>query len=397
MKKLLLFTILLGFIPGFAFPQEHRVSFYGNFYTDQRLLSKKPNNWAWNETRLNLQFDARLDLRAKFHTECWLRNMGLPKIVSYRDLSNKNIMDPYNFSLREAYLKLNGFIFKKLDFTLGKQRLAWGTADRLNPTDNLNPYDFEDVMDFGRHNGSWAANLTWYFNNYFSLQAIYIPVFQPATLPLGIYSSALTPHLRAPAPYHVQLFTDTLLMPQFNLLNGATLGARFKFFAGGFDFSFSYVYTYDQTPVPLNNDILPLDQFGNISIQTTEHFVREHIFGFDCAGSIGSVGIWAEAAGFLPRKEMIMTTTLLGQVLPPETDSLILKKQLYLKYVVGADYTFKDGSYLNFQYLHGFVNERGRGNLNDYFVLSWQKSFFNDKLAIFFNRQHSHWESIHLL
>ena len=382
MKKLVLIIILLGIGLENIFAQGHIVSFYGNFYTDQRFLSKKPNDWAWNETRLNLQLDAHMAQRAKFHTELWFRNLGLPKIVSYHDLFNKNITDPYNISLREAYVKLSGFIFKKLDFKIGKQRIAWGTADRLNPTDNLNPYDFEDIMDFGRHNGSWAANFIWYFNNNFSLQAVYIPVFQPATLPLGIYSTALIPSVNVPGPYHISLMTDTLLMPKFNLRNGATLGTRFKFLAGGFDFSVSYVYTYDQIPVPVNNNIIPLDMLGNIKVHSTENFVREHILGFDLAGSIGSVGVWAEAAGFLPRKEVVMTNSVMGNPLPPTTDSLILRKQMYFKYVVGADYTFKDGSYLNFQYLHGFANERGRGNLNDYFVLSWQKSFLNDQLML---------------
>ncbi|MDO9256902.1 MAG: hypothetical protein Q7U54_15385, partial [Bacteroidales bacterium] len=37
---------------------------------------------------------------------------------------------------------------------------------------------------------------------------------------------------------------------------------------------------------------------------------------------------------------------------------------------------------LNFQYLHGFIHERGNENLNDYFFLRYEKKFFNDKLKI---------------
>jgi hypothetical protein len=34
-----------------------------------------------------------------------------------------------------------------LEVTVGKQIYAWGTADAFNPTDNINPYDYLDVLD----------------------------------------------------------------------------------------------------------------------------------------------------------------------------------------------------------------------------------------------------------
>lgn len=53
-----------------------------------------------------------------------------------------------------------------------------------------------------------------------------------------------------------------------------------------------------------------------------------------------------------------------------------------MKFVVGADYTFSNGIYLNAQYLHGFVHERGAGNLDDYFFVQLEKKFFEDRLKI---------------
>ncbi len=55
---------------------------------------------------------------------------------------------------------------------------------------------------------------------------------------------------------------------------------------------------------------------------------------------------------------------------------------MYLKFVVGADYNFANGIYLNVQYLHGFMNERGAESLNDYFFVQLDKKFFDDKLKI---------------
>ena len=59
----------------------------------------------------------------------------------------------------------------------------------------------------------------------------------------------------------------------------------------------------------------------------------------------------------------------------------VIEKQPWLKFIVGADYTFANGTYL-IQYLHGFFHERGKGNLNDYLILSLEKDFFNGQLHI---------------
>jgi hypothetical protein len=91
----------------------------------------------------------------------------------------------------------------RLELTVGRQRIAWRTADRLNPTDNINAYDLEDIWDFGRHHGS-------------------------------------------------ELF-----------------------------------------------------------------YPRINVFGFDMAGAIGDVGVWGEAAVFLPPEEIIMQTDLSAFALPP--------------------------------------------------------------------------------
>ena len=44
-----------------------------------------------------------------------------------------------------------------VEVTLGKQVYAWGTADAFNPTDNINPYDYLDVLD-NEKLGVWSAS-----------------------------------------------------------------------------------------------------------------------------------------------------------------------------------------------------------------------------------------------
>jgi hypothetical protein len=366
---------------------EDQLKISGSLSTDERFLLTQNKDWAWNENRLTLKLDKKITNRSKFYSEVWLRNIGLPNITSSSDLYNKGIIDPYNFELREAYVQVSGFLSKNLDLTIGRQRIVWGTADKLNPTDNLNPYDLEDILDFGRHRGSDAINLNYYFNNNFSLQGVYIPIFQPANMPIGIYANALTPEMELPQGMVLNEFSDTILMPRYNLAQSSTAGLKFKGFVKGVDVSLSYVWGYDGLPFATRNTFIPVNAFGDININSQLSFSRTHILGVDMATSIGGFGLWAEAAAFIPDKNVIMTNDFSAfypaSPVPVTVDSLLLdSSKPYVRFVVGGDYNFSDGSYLNFQYMHGFINERGQESLNDYFFMRYEKKFLNEKLKI---------------
>ena len=385
----LIISVILVFIIGtnsLAQEKENNLRVSGELLTDQRFLLESPNDWAWNENRLTINFDMKVTGNSKFHSEVWLRNIGLPQVSTSADLYNKGIIDPYNLEIREAYIQIYGFLSPDLDLKIGRQRIAWGTADKLNPTDNLNPYDLEDVLDFGRHRGSDAINLEYYFNSEFSLQGVYIPFFQPANMPVGIFATALTPEMELPPPFSLKGFEDEIVLPRYNLAESSTAGLKFKGFAAGFDFSLSYVWGRDGLPISTYNAFAPADSLGGVNINTQLSYYRTHIFGADLAGSIAGVGVWAEAGAFLPENEVVMTNDF-SNFFPPgmdplSQDSVVLNKEIYTKFVVGADYNFANGTYLNFQYMHGFVNERGRDNLNDYFFVQLEKKFIDDKLKI---------------
>ena len=357
----------------------------GELLTDQRFFLKNGNDWVWNETRLDLRLDKRTD-RVKFYGNVWLRNLGGPTTTEISGLFSKDQINPWNLDIREAYAEVFGFLSDNLDLKIGRQRIAWGTGDQFNPTDNLNPYDVEDILDFGRHQGSEAISLTWHFNNNSSLQGVYLPFFRPAALPLGKFSELLSPVPEFPSGLNLVGFDDHLIMPRLNLAEGASAGMRFKGFAANFDFSLSYVYGYDGFPLLSSVALFPQENIPDISASAELIFPRQHVFGADLAGSIGSVGVWAEAAVFLPEKEIRQTIYWGGfnPALPTDLllDSLVIEKKPWLKFIVGADYTFANGTYLNAQYLHGFIHERGNGNLNDYLILSLEKDFFNGQLHI---------------
>ena len=368
--------------------EESKLKLSGELLTDDRFLLKDNNDWAWNENRLTLKLDKKITNNSKFYSEVWLRNIGLPNLSTSADLYNKGIVDPYNLEIREAYVQMFSFLTKNLDLKIGRQRIVWGTADKLNPTDNLNPYDLEDILDFGRHRGSDAINMNYYLSNDFSLQGVFIPFFQPANMPVGIFANALNPTMELPQGMVLKGYSDNLLMPKYNLRESAVAGGKFKGMVKGVDFSLSYVWGRDGLPFATRNTFVPVDTLGGININSQLSFARTHIIGADMATSIAGIGFWAEAAAFLPEHEQIMTNDMSAFYpvgAPTEmtmTDSVMLKKEAYVKYVVGADYNFANGAYLNVQYLHGFIHERGNENLNDYFFLRYEKKFFNEKLKV---------------
>jgi hypothetical protein len=392
MKRIFFLSIMLTLLalPGILRaqdPDDSKTELSGELFADERFLVGSQNDWSWNETRLLLNLDRRISGKSRFHSEIWLRNIGLPDIVTSSDLYNKGIIDPYNLEIREAYIHLYGFLTKNLDLRIGRQRIAWGTADRLNPTDNLNPYDMEDILDFGRHRGSDAVNLQYYFNDNFSLQGVFIPFFRPANMPVGIFSDALNPGMALPPGMTLKGFSDTLLMPRYNISQSSASGLKFKGYAGGVDFSISYVWGMDGLPVSTRNTFFPVDTEGGINIKSQLSFARTHIIGADLATSLAGIGLWAEAALFVPDCDMVMINDLSAlypqSPVPVIQDSLILDRtEPWLKFIVGGDYFFADGSYFNIQFMHGFVHERGGSSLNDYFFLRYEKNFFHDRLKI---------------
>ncbi|HEC78400.1 MAG TPA: hypothetical protein ENI34_04565 [candidate division WOR-3 bacterium] len=362
-----------------SYGQGYGVEWNGYLHVDNRLGLNRDYEFSWQECRLNLELKLKLFEKVKLYSEVWLRSWGFPIVQSSSDLLNKDKISPWNLAFREAYLDLYGFISDNFDLRIGKQRIAWGTADKFNPTDNLNPPDLEDIWDFGRHLGADGIKGSYYLGD-FTFTGVYVPIFTPAVLPRGDWSAVLSPPMGLPDGLTLRNLTDSITMPAYNPEESSTVGIKAANKIFGFDFSFSYVYGRDYLPLANKIVFTPTSVPGEVDIHSELVFPRMHILGMDMAGSIIDIGIWAEAAVFFPKEiEMVIDLSALGMGIQ---DSIALADDPYVKYVIGADYTFKNGIYINGQYLHGFVHERGEGNLADYFIFSIEKKFFNEELKI---------------
>lgn len=357
----------------------NRIKLGGYLQTDNRLRLKDDNYFSWQEYRLDIKAELKPSEKANFYSELWLRSWGVPDVQNSLDLRTKDKVAPWNLDVREAYVDLYGFLIDDLDIRIGRQRIAWGTGDKLNPTDNLNPDDLEDIWDFGRHLGSDGLKASYYFGGY-TFTGVFIPTFTPAVLPRGDWASALSPSMDLPAGLSLKNLTDTIIMPQNNPKESSIIGIKVSSSFFDYNYSLSYVHTKDDLPLARKVTFNPAGASGEVYIASELIYPEMHVLGIDMAGALANVGIWAEAAMFFPEK--IKMPTDLSALGMGVLESTALDNEPYIKYVIGADYTFKNGIYINGQYLHGFIHERGKDNLEDYFMCGMEWKSNDDKLKI---------------
>ena len=368
-----LFLFILNIHPSFG---QNGLSLNGYLQSDLHAGVRDSIMYRGHELRLDLQAEAKPADRCRFYAEAWLRSLDQPPAHRMSDLINQRM----DLDLREAYLDLYGIPFAQCDLRLGRQRIAWGTADKLNPTDNLNPPDLEDIWDFDRHLGSDAVKLSLYPGSY-AITGVIIPFYEPAVLPHGDWASIFTPDIRLPAGLTLKDFSDTLLMPANDPAASSIVGVKLARTVLGYDLSLSYLYGRDHLPLPRRLVLSPADTLGGVNVRSELVFPRRHVFGADLAGSIRGLGVWLETAVFLPEQEAVLTTDLTALGLG-KADSVVLPKKPYVKYVLGFDHTFSGGIYANLQFLHGFIHERGTDNLENYLLAGLEWKLYDERLKI---------------
>jgi len=92
----------------------------------------------------------------------------------------------------ENYISWNPSAFK---LAFGYQVFSWGVADKVNPTDNLNPRDFTVGWNADKI-PVLAADANWYATDNLSVEAVFLPYKQASIYPVDfvgeITSSQLT-------------------------------------------------------------------------------------------------------------------------------------------------------------------------------------------------------------
>lgn len=211
---------------------------------------------------------------------------------------------------------LEGYVtthFAKADLRLGKQIVAWGRADGINPTDNLTPRDYTVLLPFENDQrfGATAARLDVFPSPEHTVTLFATPFFEPSEVPLPATG-----------------FAFTEVTPERSLSN-TQLGLRLNKVGEGFDWSVSAFRGFSLLP-----DARLFSSAPTVPILEL-HYDRITVLGADFARNFGRFGFRGEAA-YVDTRDDAGTD--------PGT------KNPYLFWIVGVDRTFFDNLNLNVQF-----------------------------------------------
>ncbi|MDP8206707.1 MAG: hypothetical protein P9L92_08610 [Candidatus Electryonea clarkiae] len=269
-----------------------------------KVFSQSPNEVDLSETRFKLEFLSAHGENSAFKAKSY---------YIYDGLNKKGTWD-----FQEAYID---YYSSYLDVRVGRQVIAWGKADEINPTDILNPQNLSNMTENKSIRKIGLLSTKTELKLYdFILEGIWKPEFDNMKLP--------------PMDSRWAFFTipglEELPEPEYpqNRIQDTEWAFKLSRTVSLFDLSVSYFDGWD-------NMVTPVMTFNPTSQQIEMDrlkFFRTKMIGADFAGSIASFGIWGEAAYFNT----------------DENDPLV--KNPYLQYVLGTDYTFGYNITLNVQY-----------------------------------------------
>jgi len=402
-----------------AHAQMPEVEWRGALTADIRLFADEGLAFERSRTSAQLRMSARLnrniaavgDLRVVFTEESNPRD-----IEGLRDIT---AISPYWLESDALFVDFFDLGLDGLDLRVGRQQIIWGTADRFHAVSYLNPLDVEDPILFGRvlanemvtlsYRPDWSVGgsddgetLPWL--DEVALELVFVPFFKPARLPRSAalaFTDRDVFRARANTPVTQDLlvkqdvledqagwrfgYEPRVVMPARDLTNsmfGARLRGRLfdidtgiSYFRGFFPFPRAEMISADTSRAP------------EVGVDLTLTYPRMQVLGFDMATSLGfldGLGLWGElGVHFHDALYRVIST---GPAIGVDAVEVEHRAGSFVKAVVGVDYTPVDWLYLNFQYLHGFVDEFGRAELGNYLVSGGDVKLGHDSVQLrFFN------------
>ncbi|MFC1561392.1 hypothetical protein ACFL6I_01845 [candidate division KSB1 bacterium] len=277
--------------------------------------SHEPQDRGLLESRIKLELISTLGYQSAFRVKSY---------YVYDGLSKKGTWD-----FQEAYIDL---YYDWADFRFGKQVVAWGKADELNPTDVLNPQNLGNITEEKniRKIGLLMLKSNFYVGGN-TVSLIWKPEFDYYRFPVDNPRISIIPSFGTGGAPDPQLPENELDQTEWAVKISRTIGY--------YDFSVSYFDGWDAIFTPiftlnlLNDPPLTVDRFV---------FHRTKMYGFDYAGSIRSFGFWGESAYFLTEDS-------------DGVDPYV--KNPYIQAVLGTDYTFANGVKINIQAYQEFLTK----------------------------------------
>jgi hypothetical protein len=333
-----------------------RVKLFASAFLDDnpqgRFFSHQAVDFAGKRLELRMKFAGNVTERVAFQVrfDAYAYPGDLLNGGSFPEagvLGSAVSSDYFELNLYEANVKVSDLFFHGLDLTLGKQRIQWGSADKMNVVDNLNPIDLANFFTFdpdyfAERRPQTALNFE-YFSGRTKLQLVWLLQNPVSPMPYGY--TALLRQFYGLQSITVQKYWD-------RELDKTGLGLRISSTLFNVDFALSYY---------IGNASLPVlrELSAAFLLSGTFYYPRQQVLGFDCAGEIAGIGLWGETALVIPENingRVVTPLAVDGQSVLVENSFRLLEPS-YWKYVLGLDHNFGHGFYANLQFLHGFFDE----------------------------------------
>ncbi len=358
-------------------------------YPSQERLLKY--GFSRNENRIKAQLSLTISDRVKAVADVDFVWYGYSDVKDIQADTLHDRVDPYYLEAAAAYIDVYRIV-PHVDLRIGRQVVNWGTADKFNPTNNLNTLDLSDPLLFGKALANNMVRIDYNPIADLVLTAVWVPIFRPAQLPRTAPLAVTEPQRPAPVqeadirdalgqlavanpPTQVNVYT---LQPETSLSNsqvGVRLGGRLW----GQDLSLSYYHGRWGIPTPawVTNGPGGVVNVGVI-------WPKMDVLGFDWAGSLEKLrglGYWFEGAVIFPQEVTygVYNDTQSGahqavtfQPLPGGGHQVsigteawsrgtVIPSTPFVKLTAGLDFTFNKYLYSNIQYVYGFIDEFGAG------------------------------------
>lgn len=354
-----------------------------------------------NANVVQLTIEATPSSTTELKADVTVRNINFTEIETLDDTGEISKVAPVDIRVNEARLSMfDLFGAKGLDLHAGAIRIEWGTADGVSPADRVNPFDLEDGTGYDRRLPSPAVQLAWSIGD-FSVEAVVVPVFLPAILPIdhidftamGDPDEVLNLTEGDEAPPQVNQL-DAEVESREPALENVQIGARIKYRSPIGDFSAMFYRGFESLPQASGAVILTGFQTKDrIDLQVPLVYPRIMMAAADFRGPIvDQLSGWFEVAVLFPEQHELTVTRSqlealvnlgeLDSVPDPVPTQETQSADVYVNAAVGLDYLAWDALYLNLQYVRGMPTERQASDIHDYVLLALRLSLLDGRLVL---------------
>jgi hypothetical protein len=308
-------SVLTIMVLAFAFILNAQIVHHGFVRTYMGALTDQDGEYSV----LQNTFDWKLDY-GKGDVELFIN-----PVFNYNALNNN-----LEVSLRQAYMDI---YFDNFDLRIGKQQIIWGKADGVFITDVISPRDLSEFIlpDFEEIRiGINAVKFDYYLGNS-TLEAVWIPTFQPTIVPK-----------KGSIWYQMQDFPMPIVYDYHsydvgNKLSESEIALKYSYLGSAIDFELMAAYMWDDNPA------MHIYSQPDTTLLIKPEYHRLPLVGASFSKAVGGAVVRGEGAYYFEKRFAVEDMAVNG-----------VKEEDYAHYLVGYDHNWF-GVNVSFQFIQEYI------------------------------------------